>query len=620
MSKFNLLLVPNPKKVDIIKGIYSLKNKGNIVIAAEDKEQIFMISKRLQIHIKKELDIKMPIIVGNIGQNISAIYFIKDNDLSEEMYKLSVKDSGIVIQYNDFKAAFHAVSTLKQIISQCQSNLPYLIIEDQPDFKNRGIMLDVSRDKIPTMETLFKLIDFMADIKLNQLQLYIEGFSFAYQSYKLVWEEGTPITGEEIIEIDRYCKERYIEFVPNHNSFGHMTSWLMKEEFKHLAECPDGFKGDYYNNYGKPSCIDPTNAESIKFIKRLYDDFLPYFSSEFINVGCDETFELGLGNSKETCEKIGKNRVYLDFVLNIYEEVHKMNKKMMLWGDIIINYPELVKELPKDVIALEWGYESGHPFKKNLEIYKNAGIEFYVCPGTSAWNSITGRTKNMKENLLNAAIYGKKNGSIGYLITDWGDHGHWQYLPVSYPGFIYGAALSWSVNRNENIDIVSYLNKFVYKDQKNIMGKLVLDLGNYYLLENETIENNTYLFKMFRTNLEYDQMPISDLMGKVKLFDETEQYIKALEDRLELVQMRCDEGDLIYSEFKNAIRFIKHFVNYGKVNVWIQSGEQKHELIYFVEKMRDEFKELIQQHEQLWLKRNRAGGLESSISYLKNFQ
>lgn len=96
---------------------------------------------------------------------------------------------------------------------------------------------------------------------------------------------------------------------------------------------------------------------------------------------------------------------------------------MMFWCDIIGHYPELVPELPADVTALEWGYEGEHPFHANCKRFRDACIPFYVCPGTSSWSSIAGRTSNMIKNLLNAAVNGLAAGAVGFLNTDWGDNG-----------------------------------------------------------------------------------------------------------------------------------------------------------------------------------------------------
>ena len=54
-------------------------------------------------------------------------------------------------------------------------------ITDWPDYPQRGVMLDISRDKVPSMETLYQLIDLLASWKINQLQLYTE-HTFAYRA------------------------------------------------------------------------------------------------------------------------------------------------------------------------------------------------------------------------------------------------------------------------------------------------------------------------------------------------------------------------------------------------------------------------------------------------------
>ncbi|CAK4867084.1 unnamed protein product [Aphanomyces euteiches] len=224
-------------------------------------------------------------------------------------------------------------------------------------------MLDIGRSKVPKLETLYQLVDMMANLKLNQLQLYMEGFPFAYDSYPDVWKGETPITGEEIIRLDRYCQDRFIDMVPNQNSFGHMAPWLFRTEFNDLAERPGGVDAPW-GWYEKPFTLNPLDPGSMNLIKETHDDFLPYFSSKLFNAGCDETFDLGQERSKEICDKLGTGRVYLDFVLKVHEQVKKNGKQMMIWGDIIKHHPELLSEFPKDILALEWGYDKEAPAGK----------------------------------------------------------------------------------------------------------------------------------------------------------------------------------------------------------------------------------------------------------------
>ena len=159
--------------------------------------------------------------------------------MKDEEYKIIISEDKVEIYAKGDLGFFRANSTLKQIFDSAE--VPCLEIHVWPTVENRGMMLDISRSKIPTLETILKLVDFFADLKINQLQLYMEGYPFAYKSYPQVWKDTTPLTPEEIKFLDKYCKEKYITLIPNQNCFGHMSPWLIREEFKHLAECPDGF-------------------------------------------------------------------------------------------------------------------------------------------------------------------------------------------------------------------------------------------------------------------------------------------------------------------------------------------------------------------------------------------
>lgn len=153
----------------------------------------------------------------------------------------------------------------------------------------------------------------------------------------------------------------------------------------------------------------------------LYAEFLPNFTSGMLNIGCDETVELGQGRSRKLCAERGLHRVYLDFLSELVKLAGRHGRRVQFWGDIILHEPELIPELPQGVTALDWGYEANHPFRDECAKFRAAGIPFYVCPGTSAWNSITGRTANMFGNIGSAARCGRESGAAGLLLTDWGD-------------------------------------------------------------------------------------------------------------------------------------------------------------------------------------------------------
>ena len=118
-----------------------------------------------------------------------------------------------------------------------------------------GYMLDVSRYRVPTMETVKRQVDILAELGYNHFQLYTE-HTFAYPGHEDVWREASPFTPAEIRELDAYCAERGIELVPNQNSFGHLEHWLSHPAYNHLAEAPQGG-----TRHGSWVCARPAGEE-----------------------------------------------------------------------------------------------------------------------------------------------------------------------------------------------------------------------------------------------------------------------------------------------------------------------------------------------------------------------
>ena len=144
-----------------------------------------------------------------------------EKNFRREEFIIEATEDGVFITARDEEALFRAETTLKQI--EAQGATDCFMIHDYPDVEHRGVMLDISRSKIPSVKTVKKLIDMFADLKMNELQLYIEGYPFAYSHYPQVWKNTTPLTPDDIRDIDAYCKEHFIEFIPNQNCFGHMS-------------------------------------------------------------------------------------------------------------------------------------------------------------------------------------------------------------------------------------------------------------------------------------------------------------------------------------------------------------------------------------------------------------
>lgn len=441
-------------------------------------------------------------------------------------------------------------------------------------FEHRGYMLDISRDRVPTMKTLREIVDLLARYRYNQFQLYTE-HTFAYLKHSVVWEESDPLTAAEVRKLDAYCRMQGIELVANQNCFGHMERWLVHPEYNGLAKFPKGGAVTPWGTVKKfPTTLDPANPGSIELVEDLLVELMPNFTSKLVNVGCDETFE------------ISDPEMYLGFLLKVCDIVRRNGRRPMFWGDIILKHPDLIARLPKDLIALDWGYEANHPFAKEAAAFRAAGLEFYVCPGTSSWRSLAGRVENMRANLEAAEQAGRLNGAKGYLVTDWGDEGHWQPLAASLPGLIMGGTFAASGAKAANMDLERELDSVMDAP----LGGLLLRLGTLYLRGGALKANCSELFNILLNDHGYSRHP-------------------------GLTQAVLDD----ISGVARGVRIA--------AERWTDRNDWAKEIVYMANLIdcachrRDEarLRELRDEHGRIWRLRSREGGRVDSLSKLPRF-
>jgi hypothetical protein len=609
--KRSLSLQPAPRSLTLQDGVARLADGRLIALDSQQPQQLLFAARQLAQELRDTTQLEWELVAGGAipAAQVGLLITVADNATAHPQgYRLSIAPDLLRITASTAVGAWYATLTLRQIIAQSAGKLPCLEIEDWPDFEQRGVMLDISRDQVPTMKTLLALIDELAAWKINQIQLYTE-HTFAYRQHPTVWAKASPLTGDDILTLDAYCAERGIELVPNQNTFGHMRRWLTLPEYHDLSEAPDGCD-TIWGRFDEPFTLNPGDPGSLALVRSLFDELLPHFRSRQLNVGCDETVDLGQGRSKAAVEERGKGRVYLDFVLEIYREVTSRGHTMQFWGDIIVEYPELVAELPRDTIALEWGYEANHPFEEHGGLFAAAGIPFYVCPGTSSWNSVAGRTQNALENLRSAATAGMKHGAIGYMITDWGDNGHWQPLPISYLGFAYGAAVSWCGASNTDRDVAELLDTHVLQDGASLVGRIVYDLGDVYRQIGPDLHNSSVLFLMLQAPLDkvgtYAGLTLEGLQ-------QTSASIDTILEPLDEAQLRRPDAALIERELRWTGALLQHACARA---TWVLQGQP--------EPLRRELAQqasaLIAEHSFIWLARNRRGGLVDSQAPLLKMQ
>ena len=546
-------LIPMPKNLIVEKGYLATK-KINL--------KTVPISKNL---LKALEDFEM----CNEGIPLELSY-----GLEGEGYTLEINEK-ISIKGDSEKGAFYAIQTLKQLFEM--EKVPYVFIKDAPDFPHRGFYHDVTRGKVPTVESIKKLIDKLAYFKINSLQLYVE-HTFEFEEYKGVIEKTGYLTAEEMKEIDLYCKERYIDFIPSLSTFGHLYELLEKEEYKHLQVLDDYKKENIrWPERQHHHTIDPQKEESFELIKSLISQFEPNFTSEYFNICCDETFDLK--------EKDPTGELYVSFLKKLISDVTSKGKKVMMWADIILKYPERIKELPKDIIFLNWNYYGVN--EEAFEKLSEAGVTQISCPGTSTWNNFCEGISIEEDNILKMADAAYRHKALGILNTNWGDWGNVCTVELATYGLALGAGVSWNIETKADDHFKDCANALIYKNEK----------AYDYLCEVSRYQHRLWMnFGTLYSNLKYEkQMEYKDFPEKENCFKIQEHYLSLSK---ELENYNDEYTKEMYIASLAYLNIIEIMMKYHKLDF-----ERKGNL-----------KKFIKLYSESWLEKNKESELSRIIN------
>jgi hypothetical protein len=403
---------------------------------------------QLLVHALKEQGVAAELVFGNHPD--ATICLHRALQPIAEGYRLEVTPATITITGDDAGRLYGAATLTEAIERNGLAALPTVEIEDSPDFGRRALYFDCSRGKVPRLETLVQLIPMLARWRINELQLYVEDV-FTFAGHPAIGKDSSPFTPLNLLQIQEACRRWHVDFVPSLASFGHMEKILALKPYRHLGEKP----GTYGHPGGTTLC--PLDPGAIELVAELYDDFLPLFAAKDFNACGDEPWELGKGRCADVTGGVGA--VYHEFLGKLREQTQRHGKRLNLWADIILNYPERLKDVPKDLVLLNWDYEPDAARAARSEEIAAAGLEFLVCPGTHCWKSHGTRLQTAVTNVRRCAEEARRWGAVGLMNTNWGDAGHRNPLAVSLHGFAHGGAHAWN---GTAVDDDSFTDRFCH--------------------------------------------------------------------------------------------------------------------------------------------------------------
>jgi hexosaminidase len=355
-----------------------------------------------------------------------------DDQMKAEGYVIVPTQAGTAVIGATPEGVFYGAQTIKQLVTGtgASARLNSVVIRDWPAMRYRGIDDDLSRGPVPTLAFQEQQIRTFAAYKLNVYSPYFEN-TLAYASNPLASAPGGAMTRDDVEALVKYATQYHITIIPEQEAFGHLHNLLSYDTYSGLAETPHG------------NVIAPGQPGSLPLIRQWFTEISEMFPGPFEHIGADETSDLGKGQTRDLVKQHGLGPVYIDFLKQIYQTLQPLHKRILFWGDIAMNEPALVHELPKDMIAVPWTYDPDPKgYDRFIQPFTNAGMETWVAPGVNNWNRVYPDNNAALANIQGFIRDGQRLGSTGALNAVWNDDGEGLFNEDWY-GVLFGAAASW---------------------------------------------------------------------------------------------------------------------------------------------------------------------------------
>jgi hypothetical protein len=374
-------------------------------------------------------------------------------DMHDEGYIVGPRgDDSLIVIAETPAGIFYGAQTVKQLIRGSGKDAVLLVptVRDWPAMAHRGLSDDWSRGPLPSMEFLKREIRTLAAYKYNIFSPYFE-HTFAYASTPTAAFPDGAMTPDEARELVDYAARYHITVIPEQEAFGHLHHVLKFEQYAPLGETPHG------------AVLAPGDAGSLPQIAAWFGELAKVFPGPYAHIGADETDELGLGRTRAEVKEQGLGKVYLDFLSRIHQTLEPNHKKLLFWGDIAENQPELVGTLPKDMIAVPWHYDAKPDFTKAIEPFIKAGLETWVAPGVNNWNRVYPNNNEALGNIRGFVRDGQKLGATGMINTVWNDDGE-GIFDENWFGVLFGAAAGWQQGESSEQEFVASYGPAFHRD------------------------------------------------------------------------------------------------------------------------------------------------------------
>jgi hexosaminidase len=400
-------LVPLPREVQASAGTYALPQKISIYARSKDEQNVAGLLKEMLTALGKTVTL-------TTSRPAAQIALLTAPMSNPEGYQLAVDQGGIRISAAGGAGLFYGAQTLLQLLPAhpaATASVPYVRIADEPAFRWRGGMLDVSRHFFP-VSFVKKYIDFLAAYKLNTFHWHLtddQGWRIEIKKYPKLTQvsafrkqtligaqqlfktpadfkyDATPYGGfytqEQIRDVVAYAQRRYVTVVPEIEMPGHSVAVLAA--YPELACKPGTY--ETWTMWGVNEDIVCPTEPTFRFFEDVLTEVCALFPGPYVHIGGDEAPKARWKQSPAV-QEIMKREGYTDvekvqgwFNRRIEKFLASKNKKLIGWDEI------LEGGIAPSAAVMSWRGEKGgvEAAKMGHDVVMSPTTHLYVNYGQS---------------------------------------------------------------------------------------------------------------------------------------------------------------------------------------------------------------------------------------------
>jgi hexosaminidase len=379
--------------------------------------------------------------VSSVAEGLKLVTETINIQLSDEGYPIHVKNQNgplHVMNHNGhgeicFEKPIHFFRGLGLWLEYFRKENEFNLSED-PQFEMSGVMLDASRNAVPAVSDVEKLLQKMAVMGLDTLMLYTED-TYEVKEHPYFGYMRGRYSAEELKACDDYAVKLGIEMIPCIQTLGHLREALKWNYASSFKDTDDILLVDEPKTY--------------EFLENCIRAASESFRTKRIHIGMDETFQLGLG---KYLEKHGyENHIdlmnrHLQKVVSITE---KYNLKPMIWSDMYFplfsedsKYRDENGKIRENILAsipdvelVYWNYYRNEQevYERDFQNHMLLGQAPIFAGGAWTWNGIVPNYGKAIATTEAAMAACKKAGIKEVFVTLWGDNGAETPYSTSFP-------------------------------------------------------------------------------------------------------------------------------------------------------------------------------------------